>query len=370
MPPMDIVSSEVHFDMEFRSPTNTDSWYTVKLLLVGDTLRVNFAGFSDSDAAVFDAANFKSEAELDEFQGRFRILSVQLQDNECSKVEEGTLVCVSHTFGVNDLRFYDGVIEEVKHKEHTFAEGEEVCLCQFLLCWQHGPDVGKLSVKTVENICIVQSNVVETPSLTAFVEIVKKKLNKHGAKQSQRKVWPSDEIFRDVCERSRQDTDMGGKKKCYYILVQNVEKQLSPLTVSKFIHQQTSITCQVCILPSITWEPSTRAIIALDCEKNLEQLYSYLQDPNHIIISSTGRPWVVAEKISRTDGSLLTVNSSSNKLVDTAYWTRDELKVVSSGTEEFKKAEEIKNLFIEFTCYQVQLHKKLLIEEKYLERTS
>lgn len=94
---------------------------------------------------------------------------------------------------------------------------------------------------------------------------------------------------RETHSENGQDTDIGGDKKRYIILVQNLEKGLSSSTVLEFIHKQTSIAPQVYIFPNLPWEPYTNAIIMLDCKENLEQLFGFLQNPNHFIVSSDGR---------------------------------------------------------------------------------
>ncbi|GLT73827.1 hypothetical protein SLA2020_456600 [Shorea laevis] len=397
--------AEGDYDAEFRSHVD-DAWYSVSLLAEGNKLRVRFLNFPDSHDAVYDALELNNEASLKDLKGRIRKLSAQLQDGECSNVLPGTLVCASHSFGPNDVRFYDAVVEGVQQKTHSFAKGEEECLCNFLLCWQHGPNAGKLSMKSIENICVVQSSAEIEPSFTAFVKMVNQKMNngtsiscscsgnnlcatnhddqhqenvspnvkqkstfaqrltvRKGPMCSLNEVQPSDGRCRNLQDENRQDTDIGGVKKYHAILVQNVEKDLSPTTVLKFIRQQTSLTPQVYILPSLKWESYTKAAIVLDCEKDLEQLYDFLQNPHHIIISSTGKPWVVAEKMSGIDVGLSKLNSF-NKLLDTSGGICEELKVVCCGTEEFKRVAELRDLFIEFACYQQKLHQKLHLEER------
>lgn len=87
----------------------------------------------------------------------------------------------------------------------------------------------------------------------------------------------------------RQDNDVGGDKNLYIILLQNLEKELSPLTVSEFIRKQTSIAVLVHIFPSLPWEPYTNGVIVLASKKDLEQLFNFLQNPNHFIVSLNGR---------------------------------------------------------------------------------
>lgn len=43
---------------------------------------------------------------------------------------------------------------------------------------------------------------------------------------------------------------------------------------------------------------------------------------------------------------------------------RHELKVVCSGTEEYRRAKELRDLFMEFSCHQERLFKRLALEER------
>lgn len=61
-------------------------------------------------------------------------------------------------------------------REHSIENGEEVCLCSFVLAWEHGPNTQLLSEKKIESICIVQPSDPLDPVVDAFVKIVKKRI--------------------------------------------------------------------------------------------------------------------------------------------------------------------------------------------------
>ena len=105
-------ASSAEYNVEFRA-YNDDAWYSVRVLLEGEVLRVKYQGFSDNHDNVFDVNMFKSVEELKELKERFRPLSDQLQDNECDKIVEGMKVCACHVFSPDDVRFYDAVVEAV-----------------------------------------------------------------------------------------------------------------------------------------------------------------------------------------------------------------------------------------------------------------
>lgn len=90
-------------------------------------------------------------------------------------------------------------------------------------------------------------------------------------------------------ERTMQDTDLGGVGNHYVILLENLDKGLSALSVAEFIHRGTSISPQVYVFPNLTSEPSTQGALVLDCEKKFRKLSDFLDDPNHIIMSSRER---------------------------------------------------------------------------------
>lgn len=88
-------------------------------------------------------------------------------------------------------------------------------------------------------------------------------------------------------ERDRHDVDIGGVP--YVVMVENLEKGISPFTIMEFIHQQVSISCQVLVSPSLSREAYSRATITVSSKRNLDKLSEFLENPNHSIISSGGR---------------------------------------------------------------------------------
>ncbi|TYG94198.1 hypothetical protein ES288_A11G168900v1 [Gossypium darwinii] len=401
-----LLTAEEGYDTEFRSYAD-DAWYSVQLLLEGERsekLRVKYDEFPAESDNVFLADNFKSEDELHDFLGRFRKVSAQLQDPNCSKVVKGMRVCASDSFAAGEVLFYDAIVDDVLRKKHSNLNGKEECECIFLLFWLHGPNVGNLTNKGVADICLLQDSELH-PKLIYFMEISMQNILKalpdfvsgttsddlvcnivarlretNGrplsgclrqgkyAQLSLSEVWPPQG---GNCD-NRQDTDVGGDKKLYVILVQNLEKDLSSSAVSKFIHEQTSIATQVYIFPSLPWEPYTNGVITMDCKKDVEQLFGFLQSPNQFTVSSSGRssiritacrPLVATEKLSLNDHWTLMLKSPNKLLNRREGEFSSELKVVCSGTEEYKKAKELRDLFLQFIDHQKTLYKKLCTEE-------
>lgn len=105
----------VAMELEFRSCVD-DAWYHVQIETEGDgrdRLRIKFIGFSDDHDEVYDAKDLTSFRDVDEFRSKFRPLSIQVQDSECSKLAKATLVCAAVSISPNDCRFYDAVVDRV-----------------------------------------------------------------------------------------------------------------------------------------------------------------------------------------------------------------------------------------------------------------
>ncbi|KAL5861687.1 hypothetical protein ACOSQ4_002983 [Xanthoceras sorbifolium] len=413
-------SAAAHADdeLEFRSCAD-DAWYSVRVVLDrrAESLTVRYCNFPDDSDSVFEVGKFRSLEELEDFASRFRPVSVQLQDGECRHAVEGIQVCASHAFTDRDVKFYDAVVEQVKHEEHSFENGEEECLCSFMLAWHHGPNTGLLTEKKIENICVVQSSVNLDPNVASFIKMAREEIEtsalksssvsdaivtncsnvvchkesgsltvneesfvkslKQGTKCPKRSaldISPCEGRISNLSNRNRQDEDVGGVGNYYTILLENVEKELSPSTIIEFIHQQTSITVQAYVIPSLPSECCTRGVIVLGFQKDLEDLLDFLNYPDHFIVSSRGRPWVVAKNFSRPDIFRASIGTpmfaaSQRKLQNGNCRIVDELKVVRSGTEEYKTAKELRDILVEFTTHQERLHKRLAFEERKILHT-
>ncbi|BBN69588.1 hypothetical protein Prudu_1033S000200 [Prunus dulcis] len=166
------------------------------------------------------------------------------------------------------------------------------------------------------------------------------------------------------------------------IIVDSLDRGLSPLKIVEFIHKKVSISCEAFVLPCMSSEWYTRGTILVDSKTNVDKLSDFLEGPDHIIISSSGRPWVMTEK-TRSCAVITTefifrappqerVKKNTKPRYNLKQLkqqqsrrseTMNELKVVASGTEEYKKAKLRKDLFWEFANHQCQLHQRLLIEE-------
>ncbi|CAK9316119.1 unnamed protein product [Citrullus colocynthis] len=378
-------------ELEFR--WDDDAWYNVTVKLEGDDLRISYCEFDKEHDNVFNANHFRSLSELSDFEARFRPLSRQLQDSECPNVVPGMPVCASYSSRADDVRFYDALVEG------------------------HGPNSGNLTFASIANLCQIQFDEINDTVLAIFFAKVREKIqtrmnrggtgsedrlfthNDGGAHQKdecslklKRRLSFFERMDQDTRRAKRssgavelwedqqtlssrksgvieQDTDIGGVKYQYMILLENLDKELSPVKLAKFLHAQTLILPRVYIFPSLTFEAYAKGAVVLNCRKNLERLCDFLDNPDHVILSSQGRPLVVTGRIAgrETSGALAAgalVLDSENKFGNEKDGrVRCELKVVKVGTNEYLTAKHMKELFMEFLGHQRRLHQRLAMEE-------
>ncbi|XP_048432854.1 probable galacturonosyltransferase-like 9 [Pyrus x bretschneideri] len=65
----------------------------------------------------------------------------------------------------------------------------------------------------------------------------------------------------------------------HMIIIDNLEKGLSPSTIMEFIHQQLSISCQAFVSPSKLLEIYARGGILLHSKRNFDKLLAFLENP-------------------------------------------------------------------------------------------
>ncbi|XP_047167283.1 uncharacterized protein LOC124836214 isoform X1 [Vigna umbellata] len=391
-----MVTPVINYSTEFRAYED-DAWYTVCVLFHGDTLTVKFLGFPPENDVVFPFSYFQNSKDLEAFKRRFRPLSKQLQDEECGLLTPGTRVCACHFFNNEDIRFYDAVVDGVQESEHSWKTGEEECLCTFILFWLHGPNARKLTATSIENICVVQPRWELDPVVASFLDncssfLMPKEASGFGMVQycnnrsnSARQITYFGRTIKETqcarrsvvnaclpevscLKRRMEDRDLGGPKNVCMILITNMDKELCPSTVTEFLRRHTSLSVLVFIFPNLSMEVYNRGAIMVHSEKELQELCGFLNNPNCIITSSTGRPLVILEKlvglenIKASIGAL--VHISENILQEKQRRWMNNLKVVHLGSKEFKIASIMRDLFWAFSEHQERLQKRLALEER------
>ncbi|XP_049932649.1 uncharacterized protein LOC116250034 isoform X2 [Nymphaea colorata] len=400
-----------------------DAWYDVELHMQGEVLTVEFCNLEPPVRERFTSSMFRDDADVELFRKKFRRNSSQLQDGECHRVREGMMVCGSLSSTEGDLRFYDAKVLEVFPAEHKVVDGEEECLCKFVLLWLHGPNAGSTTCTEIANICLLRhGNAQIHPLLDAFVNISRKKINQRlqshassgvgfsGGSVGSHASLPavvgqelvckslslssskfrhstsckdsgitltrkdgsscrgSQEIVGGVNVGSEAENIVGRPEiatKWHYFIINNLDPELSPADIVNFIYHHTSILCNVFFGPKLSTEYCSRGIVFLEGEENLGKLSSFLEDPCQLITSSTGRPWLIAEHGSGTLDMIygsLGLNLTCFQEINTEQQRRylpENLKIVHEGTSEYAVGLQQKQLWIEFQHQFEDLYKNL-----------
>ncbi|KAI7731217.1 hypothetical protein M8C21_030817 [Ambrosia artemisiifolia] len=404
---MSIFGDDINYNLEFRS-TKDDGWYTSGVLLDHpNRLRVKFKHLDHiSNDEVFSVSDFSSNDDVSNFISRFRPESDPVgnnnnnnnNNNSCSSVSEGLMVSVKCPGG-NHLRKFDAIVEAVFKKKHS----PEKCLCTCLLFWQHGPKEGHTTSANLCDVNLIMSGSID-PIVVNFTKLVKEKVNRPSSEFTQIPKNPylskgtssnetitkaqasfsvnefgsagqsSHDRFSAGSERLLHElSDEGRDLECeketgshHYLILENLETDFCPLFLIDFIHEHTLVTAQAYIIPSLLSETYARAAIVVDNRTELERIYEFLNNPDHIIVSSSGRPLVLAEDKLRT-GTFKTnlhgfppMSEKDNKKKD--------LKVVGLGTEEYTKAKQQKDLYMGFRKYVNGVIQRLAVEEEKMNR--
>ncbi|XP_060190264.1 uncharacterized protein LOC132619350 [Lycium barbarum] len=386
------------YNVEYRA-NDDDSWYSVRLVLRNQTMTLKYEGYPKDFDIIFNARDFKTKEEVNELVRRFRGVSPQVQDSECGSLKEGMIVCVAcNAFGGDDMLYYDALIEAVHNVDHSFGNGEEECLCTFVVTWLHGPKKGFLTSTRIEGMCTIKDVPQVDPKIASFLELVNRNLEKSSCMLTSASMHESSASKASSCEiggsnltfnssfkginsakstvdvttgateskysrDQEHDEDLGGQcPSSHLMLIENLERNLLPSSFRDFIHDHTSVSSQVYILPSLSM-PYATGFIVVDCEEKLQKIHRFLDNPAQLIVSSTGRPLVITERDVRL--GMIKMCPGSYKPQDMCLGTSldKDLMVVRSGTETYERAMQLKNLFLEFTSHLQQLYKKFSGEE-------
>ncbi|CAM6098011.1 unnamed protein product [Calypogeia fissa] len=138
------------------------AWFSAEITLREDgTADVHFDDYPDGDE-VWDNEKIKSLRPLHE---HIRVVSDQLQDEECVKVPVRTVVCALRRAGVEE-GWHDAFVTEVRKQQHKFGRDGETCTCLFTVVWRDGPAKGQTERDlTCGEICVPSTKSVETHPL-------------------------------------------------------------------------------------------------------------------------------------------------------------------------------------------------------------
>lgn len=104
-------------------------------------------------------------------------------------------------------------------------------------------------------------------------------------------------MFEYNTKSTDQDKDIGGAHNYYVISVGNLEKELTPTTIMEFIHKEVSISSQAFVFPSLSSEFCAKGNVLVDGKKNFKKLCDFLENPDHIIVSSRGRYLLLLDEL-------------------------------------------------------------------------
>lgn len=402
------------YDIEYRSKDD-DAWYSTRVILDNDekSLVVKFEGFPEASDLKFRTDEFENQAAVDEFVKRFRPVSEQLQDKDCYQLVTGKKVCAALSFGPDDLRYYDAVVDDVRHQGHVLRDGEDECRCTFILCWLHGPRSGKLTIVNIANICTIQVAAPTDQRIVSFAKFARQSMqiacfksctvststvggpSRHkevvclssSAKSSAKRRLQDYDAVESFCGNRAKDEervslgadvdeDKGGydyaeSGHLHYILIDNLENDLSASSIRRFVCENTSFSPQVYLFPSRLSAPSASGAIASTSKKSVDQIYEFLINPNHLIVSARGRPWVIG-KMASSGAFQAALGSLPDESQDEFKKGRliKDLQVVPSGTEAYKTAKQLWDLYIDFVNHEKLLYKRLAFEELRILKSS
>lgn len=190
-----------------------------------------------------------------------------------------------------------------------------------------------------------------------------------GRQNDDHYLYSLDRVVEDVgCiglgGRDNAETKVADTEARYFIVVENLDKDISSSTIVDFVLEVTGLEIEAFVFLSLSSEPYTRGALAVHCVEDLEKLCNFLVKPEQMITSSKGRPWIVSD-------------SSATESVKPSFWclepdhkderqhsAGDGLKVVQSGSQEYSKAEKLRDLYLNFTDHQQKLYKRLALEEQ------
>lgn len=101
--------------------------------------------------------------------------------------------------------------------------------------------------------------------------------------------WTNQDEDMGPISRISDDSAAAGKHSHFFILINNLEKDLNPLTIKDFIYEKTTIIPEACVFPSRLTDPFARGAIMVDSLKKAQTVEEYLDNANHLIVSSRGR---------------------------------------------------------------------------------
>ncbi|XP_078172289.1 uncharacterized protein LOC144566213 isoform X1 [Carex rostrata] len=374
--------------LDFRCPDD-DAWYGVRLLKVMEgMLRVVYLEFPEESDNWYHSDQFESLEQIDELLARFRRPAEQLQDSQCGEVTLGMVVLACDTFQNDGILFYDARVDSVSRSEHK-SNGdseEQVCNCQFHVTWRHGPEIGKHATVRAENICLIQDSPIDDSVLEDFINNARKSLKErsgnldsqgrnsglnpaassHGASphpanepelidvkssdgshhheengQSYEATMPQNKSGGEASTELASKGLTTAQKECVFFWVDNMDKDIKPPKIAKFLQRELSVSCQVVLFPNLFLDNTCSGAIYVQSKEHARRVLKLLKDPNNIIVSLKGRPWVYNKKCC----GILNYPMPWQEVNLETENQDDEIRVLRPGSEGYEKASKMHERF-------------------------
>jgi hypothetical protein len=146
---------------------------------------------------------------------------------------------------------------------------------------------------------MIQSTIELNSVVASFLEIARWRIDSqsgqetpaycHNENETENKNNSPEGLDLVNLEDTIEDMELDGKRNIYMILIGNIDRELCPSTATEFLYQHTQVTSNVFIFPSLSSETFTKGAIMLHTEHDFQKLADFLENPRHMITSSTDR---------------------------------------------------------------------------------
>lgn len=79
------------------------------------------------------------------------------------------------------------------------------------------------------------------------------------------------------------------QKECVFFWVDNMDKDIKPPKIVKFLQRELSVSCQVVLFPNLFLDNTCSGAIYVQSKEHARRVLKLLKDPNNIIVSLKGR---------------------------------------------------------------------------------
>ncbi|KAI3969459.1 hypothetical protein MKX01_020020 [Papaver californicum] len=308
--------------LDFRSFSD-DSWYTIRPL----------------NNEYYFVQDFKTLEQVENFKKRFRLMMMN--------------VCSSFIQVDEDIKFYNGVIDTIHRKPHPREGRKEICQYSFVVAWLHGPMAGTKESMGIEHICrLISGTPLIDFKLANFLSMSEAQLKLPSNEYSGEDVEDNDGIN---LKKTVKDPGLGGslmtansltkEVHSYYIVIENLEKDLTPWTIVSFLSAHVSIICGAFVFPSLLADANNKG----------NHHCRYSGEASKVIEVSMA--WVITD-VEPRDGTFGSLMPKAEIVQGSG------LRVVSWLADEFTTGKQWMELYTAFAKDVQSLHGNLSLPEE------